>query len=173
MVHMTANVRSSSKRSAGLAGCVLVCATACFTLACAGELSGNEEDYFANRSALPGSGGSASGSGGSSSAAGCDRISAIIDRNCKACHSGNTPLGELDLVSPGVEGRLVDEPSSAAECASLKRVDSASPADSFLLEKLTSSDPACGDPMPYGSTLAQEDIECFRAWVTELAGGGS
>jgi hypothetical protein len=156
-------MRSSSKRSAGLAACLLACTAGWLALACAGELAGNEEQYFATTRA-PGSGGA--------SATGCDRAAAIIDKNCKACHNAEALLGGLDLVSPGVETRLVDQPSSDSECASLKRIDSANPADSFLLEKIESTDPACGDPMPFGSRLAATDIDCLKAWVNGLAAGG-
>jgi hypothetical protein len=76
-------MRSSSKRSAGLAACLLACTAGWLALACAGELAGNEEEYFATRSPLPGSGGAAGSGGasasGGSSATSCDRAAAIID----------------------------------------------------------------------------------------------
>jgi hypothetical protein len=174
-------MRSSNTKSAGLPALLLACVTGLFALACAGELSGNEESYFATRSGpdaggAAGSGGATSSGGasasGGGSSVGCDRAAAIIDKNCKACHNADGPQGKLDLFSPNVASRLVDQPSSDAECASLKRIDSANPAESFLIEKLESSNPSCGDPMPFGSRLQQLDIDCMKAWVASLAAGG-
>jgi hypothetical protein len=100
---------------------------------------------------------------------------------CKLCHYANMPnasppmpsLGQLDLVSPNVEERLKDVPAKHVEiiapnpvCPSGdKLIDSANPANSWLLKKLRGQQGSCGDKMPQTSTLTAFDQACLEDFV--------
>lgn len=102
-----------------------------------------------------------------------DPVRAIFATSCgtSACHEGDSPAAELDLVSPGVAGRLVDVPSTD-DCAGALRIDSADPTASLLLDKLTET-PECGDPMPQvGPRVSGQDLACLREWVVATAAAG-
>jgi hypothetical protein len=85
------------------------------------------------------------------------------------CHDTSEPGGGLDLISPGVENRLVGQPSN--DCDGWLRIDPSSPDDSLILEKLSHDDPACGDRMPaFSDPLTADTIACIREWVHAVAG---
>jgi hypothetical protein len=86
------------------------------------------------------------------------------------CHDAQTPEGNLDLISPNVERRLVGV--RATQCTERQRIDPSNPELSFLLEKLERDDPECGDRMPvHDQPLSRNEIACVREWVEELAAG--
>ncbi|MBM4364029.1 MAG: hypothetical protein FJ104_15220, partial [Deltaproteobacteria bacterium] len=86
------------------------------------------------------------------------------------CHAAETPAADLDLASPGVEARLVGVGSS---CGGIPLIDPANPAESFLLQKLTAIEPACGVPMPLGGELPPDSVRCLEQWVYAVAAGGA
>jgi hypothetical protein len=153
-------------------------------IACAGELDGNPDDYIVE----PQGGGGASGStgsggkgGGGASASGgasagpCDAIP-IFNKSCAVsfCHSNDDKAGGLDLASADVGSRLIDVAPNNADCTDGKLIDSSSYKDSFLLDKLENTKPACGDRMPYGGEpLSSTDLACVESWVQGLVSGGS
>jgi hypothetical protein len=82
------------------------------------------------------------------------------------CHiPGGTPP---DLVSPGIEARLLDVMASAA-CSGRPYVGAT---DSVIEEKLTAADP-CGEPMPLfaAARLNAEDKACIIQWLDGVAAG--
>ncbi|MCX4245304.1 nucleotide-binding protein [Paraliomyxa miuraensis] len=82
-----------------------------------------------------------------------------------ACHEGSTPAADLDLVSPGLETRLVLKP--ATQCPGVI-ADPSDPEGSVLVEKLQ-PDPSCGVVMPLGmEPLPEEDVACVIEWVSGL-----
>jgi hypothetical protein len=86
------------------------------------------------------------------------------------CHTGSTPAGGLDLVSPGVARRLIGVPSSVCSNAVLA---STSGSTGFLYDKLHGS-PRCGSAMPLGGApLMPAEIDCVRAWIESQARGGT
>jgi hypothetical protein len=82
------------------------------------------------------------------------------------CHipQGTPP----DLVSPGVEARVLDVMASAA-CSGRPYVGAS---DSVIEEKLTNPDP-CGEPMPLfaAGRLSAEDKACILEWIDGVAAG--
>jgi len=90
------------------------------------------------------------------------------------CHSKKDKKGKLDLESPDVASRLIGVPSGNADCAVHLLIDPADPDQSYLLEKLEDSSPACGKQMPNTpkkATAAERD--CVRQWVSGLVGADS
>jgi hypothetical protein len=82
------------------------------------------------------------------------------------CHiPGGTPP---DLVSPGVETRVLEVMASAA-CSGRPYVGAS---DSVIEEKITSPDP-CGEPMPLfaATRLNADDKACIIQWIDGLAAG--
>jgi Stigma-specific protein, Stig1 len=113
----------------------------------------------------------------------CDSTLASIQENVflpsctgSGCHSGPTPAAGLNLTIADLEARLVDQP--AATCDAVL-VSPSHPDTSFLYEKITSSAPKCGSPMPLSGTLSDTAKQCIRDWIASLSpgcetcGGGS
>jgi hypothetical protein len=94
----------------------------------------------------------------------------IFAKRCAGsmCHTASYHAGELDLVSPGVDKRLVDVTS--ATCAKL-RVLPGRPELSFLYEKVSGKKPECGDAMPVAGTLSAADKACIEKWIAGLPPG--
>lgn len=110
------------------------------------------------------------------------------------CHDSKEPGSGLDLTSPGVEARLIDQYSKFIvpneedsgimlgpdggplhDCEDRLLIDPANPSTSFLLDKVTKTKPECGDQMPAIGTLSAKEIQCITDWVQGLvdAGAGS
>jgi hypothetical protein len=82
------------------------------------------------------------------------------------CHGASNPAMGLDLVSPGLESRLIDVSSNG--CGQIL-VTPGSSASSYLFQKLTQSAPTCGDPMPLGgATLPQQQTSCIGTWIASM-----
>lgn len=111
----------------------------------------------------------------------------IFETSCNTnlCHEtedGLPPFGGIDLLAPGIAGRLLDQPASyenvhdLAACptsASELLIDSENPEQSLLLTKLTGQH-ACGDAMPIPNppnALSDEDIDCVRRWIASVIEG--
>jgi len=107
---------------------------------------------------------------------GCD-IQAVMakpENNCTegGCH-GAHPAAGLDLLSPGVEERLVGVAATGEDCGGSPLVDPADPGNSLFLQKIDSErfslGLACGGIMPIGSEgVSGEDLECFEKWVVAM-----
>lgn len=100
----------------------------------------------------------------------------ILAESCGTlgCHDA-TPLAQagLDLVSPGVEARVVDVNSIAADCAAKILVVAGDPDTSYLLDKVIVAAGICGTPMPVGGTLPSDEVEVLRQWIIDLGEPGS
>ena len=83
------------------------------------------------------------------------------------CHDRSSAI--LDLVSPGVQARLLDKASTSATCRPRVFIDGNGGA-SLLIDKLDSA-PPCGSPMPLIGMLNTADRTCLADWVEELGGG--
>lgn len=81
------------------------------------------------------------------------------------CHipQGTPP----DLVSPGLESRLVDVLST---CNGRPYIGAD---DSFLADKIGEDQPECGSPMPFlqSDLLNDADRQCILDWIDEVSGG--
>jgi len=89
----------------------------------------------------------------------------LFPKSCggKICHEGSMAAAKLDLVSPGVVTRLVDQKGQA--CPGLL-VDPNLPESSLLYQKLLPL-PACGSPMPLGKpALTIDELQCVRDWIS-------
>jgi hypothetical protein len=89
---------------------------------------------------------------------------------------------QLDLLAPGVEARLVDQPATYYGVPDNQRprcpdppqllIDTANPSQSLFLLKIdqTSILP-CGSHMPYSGRLPRRsEIQCLKDWALGLAG---
>jgi hypothetical protein len=90
-----------------------------------------------------------------------------------ACHAKTaSPAAGLDLASPGVESRLVDQLAghqgldASAVCSKTdKLIDSADPSQSWVLKKIMGQQGSCGVRMPYGGTLTATELTCLQTWI--------
>lgn len=96
---------------------------------------------------------------------------AIFQSSCAAsvCHDQSQPAAGLDLSGADPAGQLVGVPS--ALCPDETRVVAGDPEASYLWAKLTESMPACGEPMPVGTSLSAEEITCIQEWIVGLGSG--
>ncbi len=77
------------------------------------------------------------------------------------CHGNPGAANNLDLVAPGVKGRLNSQIST---CQS-------KPMKSFMLEKLKGT-PGCGTLMPLGGDpLTADEYKCVEDYLSGLDGG--
>ncbi|MEM9114344.1 MAG: DUF1585 domain-containing protein [Myxococcota bacterium] len=101
----------------------------------------------------------------------CDIQNVLERTGCsnEGCH-GVQNVANLDLLSPGVERRLVGVTSETDACRGRALVDPEAPGSSLLLELIDPERPvSCSVPMPFGATgVATEDVACFEAWVDQM-----
>jgi hypothetical protein len=124
-----------------------------------------------------GSGGGATGGGsGSSCETAC--VNTIFADQCFICHGTQLKLsGSLDFETPGYSARLRDKPaehvgSTPGPCPTGdKLIDSATPANSWLLKKITGTQGSCGTVMPQAGALPAADQTCLTTYVNCVAGG--
>jgi hypothetical protein len=109
---------------------------------------------------------------------------AIFDVSCvaTACHNAMDHAFALDLQSPGVAARLVNQPSLEATepdgCTPLKLIDPNDWSQSYILLKVEESPttnppgPQAGTQMPQqGAKLNAAQIACLQGWVEAEAAG--
>ena len=128
-------------------------ASALGVLACAGELSGDPDAYKVHFEP------------------GCN-VAPLFAQRCSGdvCHSPPTPQVGLDLVSPGVGKRVLGAHSKSAGCESRFLIDPDRVTDSFILEKISSGKPQCGDNMPLTGAITDGERTCIKVWAAALAG---
>lgn len=103
-------------------------------------------------------------------AASCDVV-ALFQGSCSGmgCHEAAMPAAMLDLVSEGVEARLIDVTSNS--CSGWKLVTAGSPEQSLLYQKVALDMPQCGLRMPVAMPLSDSEVQCIKQWIVDLAGG--
>ena len=130
-------------------------------LGCAGSLEDPERfDFLLD-----------SGGGGVPNAPEC--LTSLFKMRCGESFCHGSGAQQIDLVSTGIEDRLIGKVSSTELCKDRTYVSTdASP--SLLLQKLSLPTP-CGVRMPIGEPLPESDMMCISAWVKAVAdaGGGS
>jgi hypothetical protein len=96
----------------------------------------------------------------------CD-VPVLFAQSCGggACHDGAQPASALDLVSPGLEARVVMV--SGTSCGGVL-ADPSDPVGSLLYDKLLAA-PECGASMPLLAELFSEaERTCVRDWISGL-----
>ncbi len=99
----------------------------------------------------------------------CD-IPALFQSSCDGslCHGSETPRADLDLVSPGLEGRLFHVPATK-DCDKRPLIFPGNPSESVLYLKVSSKKPFCGRRMPIDRELSSSELACLKNYI-ELAG---
>jgi hypothetical protein len=102
---------------------------------------------------------------------------AILAESCgtTGCHDDTSQAqAGLDLVSPGVENRVVDVNAIGIGCSDRILVVAGDPNTSYLLDKILNVPGICGLQMPVVGTLPPEDIDILEEWIIDLgASSGS
>jgi hypothetical protein len=136
----------------GASALAILGVTAALLTACPGTLE--------NKSAFT------TGAGGG---AGCGDVETdLIGARCATvgCHSADAPAQGLNLTpGPDLAGRLVDQPSTL--CMGAMLVSSTAPEMSVLYTKTLDTN-SCGQQMPIGPKLSEEEEQCLLDWITEL-----
>jgi|HubBroStandDraft_1064217.scaffolds.fasta_scaffold04083_3 hypothetical protein len=97
---------------------------------------------------------------------------AIFGASCEAtdCHNSRDHNYDLDLQSPGVAARLVNQPS--LEIAGLFLIDPNNWMQSYILLKVELAQPPAGTQMPQtGTKLNASQISCLQQYVEAEAAG--
>jgi hypothetical protein len=131
---------------------------------------GRGEGGVADRDGGAGSGGTGANASMSDP---CAPVVTDLLKTCQAsvCH-GNDSSSPLNLQMSGLPARLVGQKASST-CMELPYIDPDSPADSLILEKLTTK-PPCGSPMPLGGkTPTDMQRMCMQMWIEDAVSGGS
>ena len=89
------------------------------------------------------------------------------------CHDATSlAAAGLDLVSPNVDGRVVDVNAVGIGCESDILVVAGDPDESYLFDKILNVPGVCGLQMPITGTLTPSEIQILREWIIELGGSG-
>ena len=190
-IYGQATAKKLGAELARLRFCV-VSGLALFATGCPGPADlDHANDYLVPPAAGSSSGGSGatagtSGSGGSGMTASCltPCVTAVINATgtgCKTCHGVAIKLaGTLDMETAGLDARLKDKPAehpglpAGTACPSGdKLIDSATPANSWLLKKVTNMQASCGTVMPSSGVLSAADQACFTTYVNCVAGAAA
>jgi hypothetical protein len=84
------------------------------------------------------------------------------------CHGSMGPALGLDLVSSGLEARLLGAPSIG--CRGERLLVAGQPEQSELFRKVAHASPECGARMPVAlPAYGEADLECLRRWITSLS----
>lgn len=122
------------------------------------------------------------GESGGESATTCDPTETFVRYGCSSsgCHAPPVQA-QLDLVSGDLAARLADADAHTLGCEGRKVIDTSDPSRSLILQSVGASPPPAGDAdtcqvqMPPAGALSEDDLECLRLWVDEVArdyGGG-
>jgi cytochrome c5 len=97
-------------------------------------------------------------------------VTKIFQTSCKNVTCHGTGASQVDLVSAGVENRLVGKMSASNGLCKNRTLVSTSGGDSLLIQKVTQTQPPCGSAMPpLGTQLSDTDQTCLTDWVDSLA----
>jgi ribosomal protein S27E len=97
-------------------------------------------------------------------------VTKIFQNSCKnvTCHGAGA--SQVDLVTAGVEKRLVGKMSASNGLCKNRVLVSPSGGESLLLQKITQTQPPCGAAMPpLGTQLSDTEQTCLTEWVDSLA----
>jgi hypothetical protein len=84
------------------------------------------------------------------------------------CHGNTGAALALDLVSPGLEARLIG--AASIGCRGEKLVVAGKPEVSELFRKVAEDQPECGVRMPVGTpAFTPQELECLRRWIAGLS----
>jgi hypothetical protein len=101
-----------------------------------------------------------------------DVPTAVFAASCEArsCHNSVDNIYDLDLQSPGVVSRLLNQFS--LEAPAYKMIDPITPDESYILLKVKLASPPVGVQMPQmGAKLSAAETACFQQWVQTVATG--
>ena len=133
-------------------------------LGCAGDLKDPERFAFV----LERDAGDAHDSGNACTPpAASDCLTALFKAKCNtsACHGPGAP--QVDLVSSGVEARLIGQPSSDTGMCTGRTLVATDGSASLLADKVSKT-PPCGSQMPLGGMLTSDEATCLNAWVSSV-----
>lgn len=91
--------------------------------------------------------------------------SCAFDGNCHSSSAARSHDHDLDLELPNAWSRLQGRRSFHAPCSDFLLLDPERPEASFFYMKLAGTQGACGDPMPGGELVSQDELDCVAAWI--------
>ncbi|MBT8470471.1 MAG: hypothetical protein KJN97_17125 [Deltaproteobacteria bacterium] len=99
-------------------------------------------------------------------------VQTVFDESCATagCHDDVTSAANLNLLSPGVESRVLNVNASGFGCEARILVVAGDPNGSYLFDKILGTIGICGSRMPLLSILPDSDVEVIREWIIELGG---
>jgi hypothetical protein len=99
-----------------------------------------------------------------------DLVQMVFDQNCTSCHA---PGADLDLFDGHSCADLIGKPPPATEACGGTLVVPGDPAQSYLYQKLTSSQPCFGQQMPLNELYSQPLPDCVVAILHDWIAAGA
>jgi hypothetical protein len=99
----------------------------------------------------------------------------LLGKRCGSCHGDRQPAKGLDLVTPGLAGRLVGIKSTCPNRALLDAapVGTMPEPTGHFLDKLNGPVSGCGAQMPYGTpALSPSEYDCIVEWAAKAVARG-
>jgi len=99
----------------------------------------------------------------------------ILAESCGigGCHDDSLePEAGLNLLSPDVAGRVVDQRAQTMGCTDRILVVAGDPDSSYLIDKVINAPAICGVKMPVLDDLTNDEIGILEDWIIDLGGGG-
>jgi hypothetical protein len=182
--------RARARRVQGLGAGVGAALLALFVIGCPEPADLKDPDFYPKPPPTTGGSASTGGSGTGGSAGPSCEVACVNDifqtqaTLCKICHGKLLKSSMLNLEDPGYTARLKDVPAvhgdlgtgmtAAADCPKGDMlIDSATPANSWLLKKIHGEQGNCGTPMPAATPLNAAQKTCIETYVTCVAGGAA
>jgi hypothetical protein len=95
-----------------------------------------------------------------------NQVKTLLRRRCTECHKGENPPRGLNLESGRITAAIDAE---SKEKPPLKIIDSANPAESYILKKLRGDADIVGSRMPLNEkALTPAEIEILKTWIFGL-----
>jgi hypothetical protein len=147
-------------------------------LSCAGDLRNPDRFEFLLDSSAPSDAGNADGAQSSGDAATegppmtptCATDLFKMKCNQMTCHGPGAPI--LDLVSPGMETRVIGKSSPNSQACTDRVLVTTDGSPSLLIQKLQDP-PPCGSKMPLIGTVTAAERMCLSDWVDAVGKGGT
>jgi hypothetical protein len=99
---------------------------------------------------------------------GTNVIADIFKKSCGTCHGAAAPAKSLDLVTMGLEVRMVNKPSTCNDRPLIDGTLQGGNPTGLLFDKLSGAVTDCGVQMPAGAAaLTPAEMACVKSWAVE------
>jgi hypothetical protein len=99
---------------------------------------------------------------------GTNVLNDIFKKSCGSCHGAASPAKNLDLVTTGLEVRMVNKPSTCTDRPLIDGTLQGGSPSGLLFDKLSGAVTDCGVQMPAGAAaLSPAEMACVKTWAAD------